>query len=88
MLTTLAGAARHHPPIAETKDRRLYPVSVQTPQRDIGTMSGLQNIPGDLRHGNGSQLLGGLSTTSDTHQCRRLPLQCPSVIDIYATPQT
>jgi len=43
-------------------------VSVQTPQRDIGTMGGLQNMPltGGTGARTGPQLLGGLSTVDRT----------------------
>jgi multidrug efflux pump subunit AcrB len=61
---------------------------VQTPQRDISTMGGLQNLPVTAGTGAGSQLLGGLATTE------RKPgnavvshYNVRPVIDIYATPQ-
>ncbi len=89
MLTTLAGSSQTSPTYwLNPKTGVSYPVSVQTPQRDIGTMSGLQNIPVTSGTGNGSQLLGGLSTTE------RIPTSAVAshynvrpVIDIYATPQ-
>jgi multidrug efflux pump subunit AcrB len=65
-----------------------YPVSIQTPQRDIGTISGLQNTPVTASAGPGTQLLGGLATI------QRAPSDAVAshynvrpVIDIYATPQ-
>jgi multidrug efflux pump subunit AcrB len=65
-----------------------YPVSVQTPQRDIGTIGGLNNRPVTGSAGTGPQLLGGLSTI------QRAPSDAVAshynvrpVIDIYATPQ-
>src|SRR5207253_6699200 len=89
MLTTLAGSSQTSPTYwLNPKTGVSYPVSVQTPQRDIGTMNGLQNIPVTSGTGNGSQLLGGLSTTE------RIPTSAVAshynvrpVIDIYATPQ-
>src|ERR1700704_2088765 len=89
MLTTLAGSSQTSPTYwLNPKTGVSYPVSVQTPQRDIGTMSGLQNIPVTSGTGNGSQLLGGLSTIE------RIPTSAVAshynvrpVIDIYATPQ-
>jgi multidrug efflux pump subunit AcrB len=63
---------------------------VQTPQRDIDTMAGLQNVPVSPNSGgaSGTQLLGGLATI------QRMPSDAivshynvRPVIDIYATPQ-
>src|SRR3954454_24004861 len=89
MLTTLAGSSQTSPPYwLDPKTGVSYPVSVQTPQRDIGTMSGLQNMPVSSNSGTGSQLLGGLATI------QRSPSNAVAshynvrpVIDIYATPQ-
>jgi multidrug efflux pump subunit AcrB len=66
MLTTLAGSSQTSPTYwLNPKTGVSYPVSVQTPQRDIGTMNGLQNLPLTTSSGgNGSQLLGGLATPS------------------------
>jgi multidrug efflux pump subunit AcrB len=91
MLTTLAGSSQTSPTYWLNPQTGVsYPVSVQTPQRDIGTMGGLQNMP--LTAGTGaasaSQLLGGLATIE------RMPSNAVAshynvrpVIDIYATPQ-
>jgi multidrug efflux pump subunit AcrB len=90
MLTTLAGSSQTSPTYwLNPKTGVSYPVSVQTPQRDIGTMNGLQNLPLTTGSGgNGSQLLGGLSTIqrapSDAIVTHYNVL---STIDIYATPQ-
>jgi multidrug efflux pump subunit AcrB len=90
MLTTLAGSSQTSPTYwLNPKTGVSYPVSVQTPQRDIGTMNGLQNLPlTTSRGGNGSQLLGGLATIqrapSDAVATHYNVL---STIDIYATPQ-
>jgi multidrug efflux pump subunit AcrB len=90
MLTTLAGSSQMSPTYwLNPKTGVSYPVSVQTPQRDIGTMDGLQNLPLTTGSGgNGSQLLGGLATIqrapSDAVATHYNVL---STIDIYATPQ-
>src|SRR6202040_181624 len=61
MLTTLAGSSQTSPTYwLNPKTGVSYPVSIQTPQRDIGTMSGLQNVPVSANAGSGTQLLGGL----------------------------
>jgi multidrug efflux pump subunit AcrB len=90
LLTTLSGSTQTAPTYwLDPKTAVTYPVDVQMPQRDIGTINGLQNLP--LTTGNGSgdpQLLGGLATirrsASDavvTHYNTR------PVIDIFATTQ-
>ncbi len=91
MLTTLAGSSQTSPTYWLNPQTGVsYPVSVQTPQRDIGTMGGLQNMPLTPNTGTSadSQLLGGLATVErtrsnavDSHYNVR------PVIDIYATPQ-
>src|ERR1700732_1333796 len=89
MLTTLAGSTQTSPTYWLNPQTGVsYPVSVQTPQRDISTMAGLQNMPVTAGTGAGSQLLGGLATTE------RIPSNAVvshynvrPVIDIYATPQ-
>ena len=91
MLTTLAGSSQTSPTYwLNPKTGVSYPVSVQTPQRDIGTMGGLRNLPLTANGGGDTslQLLGGLATIRRTpsdavvshYNVRR-------VIDIYATPQ-
>jgi len=91
MLTTLAGSSQTSPTYWLNPQTGVsYPVSVQTPQRDIGTMGGLQNMPLTPNTGTSadSQLLGGLATVErtrsnavDSHYNVR------PVVDIYATPQ-
>jgi multidrug efflux pump subunit AcrB len=89
MLTTLAGSSQTSPTYwLNPKTGVSYPVSVQTPQRDIDTMGGLQNMPVSSGTGAASQLLGGLATTE------RIPTSAVvshynvrPIIDIYATPQ-
>ena len=89
MLDTLAGSTQTSPTFWLNPATGVsYPVSVQTPQHDIDTMSGLRNIPLTSGAGGAPQLLGGLATiqrsTSDAsvshYNVRR-------VVDIYATPQ-
>jgi multidrug efflux pump subunit AcrB len=89
MLTTLAGSSQTSPTYwLNPKTGVSYPVSIQTPQRDIGTMSGLQNIPVSASAGSGSQLLGGLSTvTRAPSDAVASHYNVRPVIDIYATPQ-
>jgi multidrug efflux pump subunit AcrB len=89
MLTTLAGSSQTSPTYWLNPQTGVsYPVSIQTPQRDLGTMSGLKNIPVTTSAGTGAQLLGGLATI------QRAPSNAVvshynvrPVIDIYATPQ-
>jgi multidrug efflux pump subunit AcrB len=90
MLTTLAGSSQTSPTYWLNRQTGVsYPVSVQTPQRDIGTMSGLQNMP-VTSDGTGvsSQLLGGLATINRTPSNAIVShYNVLPVIDIYATPQ-
>jgi multidrug efflux pump subunit AcrB len=89
MLTTLAGSSQTSPTYwLNPKTGVSYPVSVQTPQRDIGTMSGLQNLPVTAGGGAGGQLLGGLATIQRTPSDAIVShYNVRPVIDIYATPQ-
>jgi multidrug efflux pump subunit AcrB len=89
MLTTLAGSSQTSPTYwLNPKTGVSYPVSVQTPQRDIATMSGLQNVPVSANAGSGAQLLGGLSTVQRTpSNAVASHYNVRPVIDIYATPQ-
>jgi multidrug efflux pump subunit AcrB len=89
MLTTLAGSSQTSPTYwLNPKTGVSYPVSVQTPQRDMDTMQGLINVPVTTSGGAGAQLLGGLAAI------QRAPGNAVAshynvrpVIDIYATPQ-
>jgi multidrug efflux pump subunit AcrB len=91
MLTTLAGSSQTSPTYWLNPQTGVsYAVSVQTPQHDIATLSGLQNLPVTSNTGAGanSQLLGGLATVE------RAPSDAVAshynvrpVIDVYATPQ-
>src|SRR3979411_1392203 len=91
MLTTLAGSSQTQPTYWLNPQTGVsYPVSVQTPQRDIGTMGGLQNMP--VTPGTGTaadpQLLGGLATIARTpSDAVASHYNVRPVIDIFATPQ-
>jgi multidrug efflux pump subunit AcrB len=89
MLTTLAGSSQTSPTYwLNPKTGVSYPVSIQTPQRDIGTMRGLQNMPVSASASSGTQLLGGLSTVQRTpSNAVASHYNVRPVIDIYATPQ-
>jgi multidrug efflux pump subunit AcrB len=89
MLTTLAGSSQTSPTYwLNPKTGVSYPVSVQTPPRDIGTMSGLKNTPVTAGGGTGGQLLGGLATIERTpSDAVASHYNVRPVIDIYATPQ-
>jgi multidrug efflux pump subunit AcrB len=91
MLTTLSGSSQTAPTYwLNPKTGVSYPVSVQTPQRDIGTIGVLQNLPVTAGSGSGAnpQLLGAVAkiqrSASDavvSHYNVR------PVIDIYAAAQ-
>jgi multidrug efflux pump subunit AcrB len=91
MLTTLAGSSQTSPTYWLNPQTGVsYPVSVQTPQRDIGTMGGLQNMPltPNTSTNADSQLLGGLATIERTpSNAVASHYNVRPVIDIYATPQ-
>src|SRR4051812_2211999 len=91
LLTTLSGSAQTSPTYwLDPNTGVSYAVSVQTPQRDIGTLGGLQNMPLTAAGGNGtaSQLLGGLATFSRTPSNAVVShYNVRPVIDIFATPQ-
>src|SRR5467141_1819422 len=89
MQTTLAGSSQTSPTYwLNPKTGVSYPVSIQTPQRDLGTMSGLKNIPVTTSAGTGGQLLGALATIERTPSNAVVShYNVRSVIDIYATPQ-
>jgi multidrug efflux pump subunit AcrB len=91
MQTTLAGSSQTSPTYwLDPKTGVSYAVSIQTPQRDIGTMDGLQNLPVSPNTGAGAatQLLGGLATIQRTpSDALASHYNVRPVIDIYATPQ-
>jgi multidrug efflux pump subunit AcrB len=89
MLTTLAGSSQTSPTYwLNPKTGVSYPVSIQTPQRDIDTMSGLRNMPVTAGTAAEPQLLGGLATVQRTpSDALASHYNVRPVIDIYATPQ-
>jgi len=89
MQTTLAGSSQTSPTYwLNPKTGVSYAVSIQTPQRDLGTMSGLKNIPITSSAGTGTQLLGGLATIQRTPSNAVVShYNVRPVVDIYATPQ-
>jgi multidrug efflux pump subunit AcrB len=91
MLTTLAGSSQTSPTYWLNPQTGVsYPVSVQTPQRNIDTMSGLQNMPLTSASGAGTatQPLGGLATIQRTGSDAIVShYNVRPIVDIYATPQ-
>jgi CzcA family heavy metal efflux pump len=90
MLTTLAGSTQTSPTYwLNPKTGVSYAVSVQTPQRDIDTLSGLKGLPLTANGGgSGSQLLGGIATFDRSPSDAVVShYNVRPVIDIYATPQ-
>jgi multidrug efflux pump subunit AcrB len=91
MLTTLAGSSQINQIYwLNPKTGVSYPVSIQTPQREIDTMSGLRNMPltPSASTPAGSQLLGGLATIErGPSDAVASHYNVRPVIDIYATPQ-
>ncbi|HZC95956.1 MAG TPA: efflux RND transporter permease subunit [Bradyrhizobium sp.] len=91
MLTTLAGSSQINQIYwLNPKTGVSYPVSIQTPQREIDTMSGLRNMPltPSTSTAGGSQLLGGLATIErGPSNAVASHYSVRPVIDIYATPQ-
>jgi multidrug efflux pump subunit AcrB len=91
ILTTLAGSLQTSPTYwLNPKTGVSYPVSVQTPQRDIHAMSGLTNLPVTSGSGvnNGTQLLGGLANIQRTgSNAVSSHYNVRPVIDIYAATQ-
>jgi multidrug efflux pump subunit AcrB len=89
MQTTLSGSSQTSPTYwLNPKTGVTYPVSIQTPQRDLGTTSGLKNIPVTSSTAPGGQLLGGMATIDRTPSNAVVShYNVRPVIDIYATPQ-
>jgi multidrug efflux pump subunit AcrB len=91
VLTTLSGSAQTSPTYwLDPKTGVSYPVSVQTPQRDIASLGGLENLPLTAgAGGNGdAQLLGGLATIERAPSDAVVShYNVRPVVDIYATPQ-
>jgi multidrug efflux pump subunit AcrB len=88
MQTTLSGSSQSAPTYwLDPANGVSYAVSVQTPQRDINTMTGLKNIP-VTSNANNPQLLGGLANVQRTNSNAVVShYNVQPVIDIYATPQ-
>jgi multidrug efflux pump subunit AcrB len=88
MQTTLSGSSQTSPTYwLDPTTGVSYPVSIQTPQRNLSTMSGLKNIPVTTSAGTGGQLLGGLATIHRTPSNAVVShYNVRPVIDIYATP--
>jgi multidrug efflux pump subunit AcrB len=89
LLTTLAGSSQTSPTYWLNPATGVsYPVSIQTPQPNINTMDGLNNVPVTSNTSSAPQLLGGVAAVSRAasdavvshYNVRR-------VIDIYATTQ-
>lgn len=89
MLTTLSGSSQSAPTYwLNPANGVSYAVSVQTPQRDINTMTGLNNIPVTSSGGANAQLLGGLASVERTNSNAVVShYNVQPVIDIFATPQ-
>jgi multidrug efflux pump subunit AcrB len=88
MLTTLSGSSQSAPTYwLNPANGVSYAVSVQTPQRDINTMTGLKNIPVSSATAN-PQLLGGLAQVQRTNSNAVVShYNVQPVVDIFATPQ-
>lgn len=89
MLTTLSGSSQSAPTYWLNPSNGVsYAVSVQTPQRDINTMTGLKNIPVTSSAAANSQLLGGIAKVDRSVSNAVVShYNVQPVIDIYATPQ-
>jgi multidrug efflux pump subunit AcrB len=88
MLTTLSGSSQSAPTYwLNPANGVSYAVSVQTPQRDINSMTGLENIPVTSAAAT-PQLLGGLAQVQRTNSNAVVShYNVQPVIDIFATPQ-
>src|ERR1700681_3929240 len=89
MLTPLSGSSQSAPTYWLNPTNGVsYAVSVQTPQRDIDTMTGLKNIPVTSSGGANPQLVGGLANVERTKSNAVVShYNVQPVIDIFATPQ-
>jgi multidrug efflux pump subunit AcrB len=91
LLTTLAGSSQTSPTYwLDPQTGVSYAVSIQTPQRDIGSIGGLLNLPLTPSSGSGAeaQLLGGLATIQRGPSNAVVShYNVRPVIDIFATPQ-
>jgi multidrug efflux pump subunit AcrB len=90
LLTTLSGSTQTSPTYwLDPKTAVTYPVDVQMPQRDIGTIGGLQNLPLTSSSPTAEpQLLGGLATIRRSPSAAVVThYNTRPVIDIFATTQ-
>ncbi|MGC2810750.1 MAG: efflux RND transporter permease subunit [Bradyrhizobium sp.] len=89
MLTTLSGSSQSAPTYwLDPKNGVSYAVSVQTPQRDINTMTGLKNIPVTDSSGAHPQLLAAVANVERARSNAVVShYNVQPVIDIYATQQ-
>ena len=89
MLTTLSGSTQSQPTYwLDPKNGVSYAVSIQTPQRDIDTMTGLKNLPVTSTNSADTQLLGGISSIERNRSNAVIShYNVSPVVDIYATPQ-
>jgi multidrug efflux pump subunit AcrB len=89
MLTTLAGSTQVSPTFwLNPKTGVSYPVSIQTPQAEIATLGGLQNLPVAGAGGAAPQLLGGLASIErDVSDGVVSHYNVRPTIDIYAATQ-
>jgi multidrug efflux pump subunit AcrB len=89
MLTTLSGSTQSQPTYwLDPKNGVSYAVSIQTPQRDIDTMTGLKNLPVTSSTAANTQLLGGIASVARNRSNAVVShYNVTPVVDIYATPQ-
>src|SRR5260370_19131638 len=89
MMTAFAGSAESAQSYGMTQATGVaHAVAVQTPQRDINTMTGRQNIPVTSAAGANTQLLGGLAQGQRTNSNAVVShYNVKPVIGIFATPQ-
>jgi multidrug efflux pump subunit AcrB len=89
MLTTLSGSTQSAPTYWLNPANGVnYPVSLQTPQRDISTITGLNNIPLTSNSAAATQLLGGVANVQRTVSNAVVShYNVQPLINIYATPQ-
>ena len=89
MLDTLSGSTQTAPTFwLNPKTGVSYPVSIQTPPRDVATRSGLEDMPLTAGTGSAAQLLGGLATIHRTASDAVVShYDVRTAIDIYATTQ-
>ena len=87
MLQTLAGSSQTNPIYWLNPDNQIsYPVSIQTPQHTMDTLSDLRSVPLASAAG-ASQLLGGLASFEPAASHAVVShYNIQPIVDIYATP--